>query len=78
MRRQVQESTNRLQRINQQLNIIPLQIINQIRDNADRLLRLHHSEFSQLTNILQIATLLVIYYETAAHAFPQLVVLDEY
>lgn len=56
---------------------MPLQVIDQVLDAAHRPLRLNHLEFSQLADVLQVSTTLVVYHEIGVDVFPELLVLGE-
>jgi hypothetical protein len=75
--RKIQESPYRLQSRNEQFNVIPLQIFNKILNDSDGTFRINNFEFSELADVLQVTTLLIIDYKSSTHTFSQFLVLEK-
>lgn len=75
--REVKVSTYALQCSNQQFYVVSLQIIDQVLDAGDGPLVFDEFEFGELTDILQIATALIVDDEIGVYVFSQFLVISE-
>jgi hypothetical protein len=75
--REIQVSPYTLQSSYQQFDVISLQIVDQVLDACDGPLILDEFEFSELTDVLQVATALIVDDEIGVYVFPQFLVIGE-
>lgn len=78
LRCKIEKSTHRFKTRNEQLDIVSFEIFYQILYNCQCAIRINYFEFSQLTDILQISTFLVVDNIGRADTLSQFIVLSKY
>ena len=75
--RQIQKPSNIFKRKDEELDVMPLEILNEVMQRRDNLFGIDDLELGKLTEILPVAVLLVGHNEGSARVLLHLVVLEE-